>query len=250
MKNLANLTLDVANSTVYYGQNITVTGSLPVGETNVTLTYAMVNSSTVNATMLKAVMANDTLLNQTANGNVVSRLVSTDASGNFLDRSLFNVTGRWFVWADWNGSTTYFPASSSYLNFTVNKRYVTLLCNVTSKTVTIGENITVIGQVTPREANLTVTVEFIGPNATAKQTTSTDANGTYVLSWEPNMLGLWQINAYITEDASRNAAYSNSVVFTVNDTFLNQYLFIIIGVVGGVAGVVVVLFIIRRRREE
>jgi hypothetical protein len=250
VKSWANLTLGVANATVYYGQDITVTGSLPVGGTNVTLTYALLNSSSLNATVLEAVMSNDTLLNETANSNVVSRLVSTDASGNFMDVNSFNKSGRWFVWADWNGSTTYFPASSGYLNFTVNKRYVTLFCNVTSNTVTIGENVTVVGQVTPREANLTVFVEFVGSNSTGKRAVPTYMNGTFVVSWEPDMLGLWQINAYIAEDESRNAAYSNSAAFKVNDTFLNQYLFIIIGVVGGVAGVVVVLFVIRRRREE
>jgi len=41
-----------------------------------------------------------------------------------------------------------------------------------------------------------------------------------------------------------------SSTFTVNDTFLNQYMFIIIGGVAGVAGVLVVVFIIRRRRYE
>jgi hypothetical protein len=40
-----------------------------------------------------------------------------------------------------------------------------------------------------------------------------------------------------------------SSTFTVNDTFLNQYMLIIIGGVAGVAGVIVVV-IIRRRREE
>lgn len=250
VKKWANLTLGVSNSTVYFEQNITVAGSLPVGETNVTLTYAMLNVTTINATVLETVMSNDTLLNQTANGNVIYRLASTDASGNFLDNTAFNVTGKWFVWADWNGSTTYFPASSSYLNFTVNKKIITLFCNVTSQTVTIGENITVVGHVIPGEANLTVVVEFIGPNSTVKQVANTYANGTYMLSWKPDMLGLWQINAYIAEDNSTKAAYSNSVIFTVNDTFLNQYLIIILGVVGGVAGVVVVMFIIKRRREE
>jgi hypothetical protein len=250
VKNWANLTLDVANATVYHGQNIAVTGSLPVSETNVTLTYALLNSSSVNATVLEAVMANETLLNQTAKGNIVSKLVSTDASGNFLDNNFFNVTGRWFVWADWNGSTTYFPASSRYLNFTVNKRYLTLFCNVTSRTLTIGENVTVVGHVTPGEANVTVVVKFIGSNSTGTRVVSTYANGTFVVGWEPDTLGLWQINAYVAEDASRNAAYSSTISFMVNDTFLNQYLFIILGVVGGVAGVVVVLFIIKRRREE
>ena len=60
---------------------------------------------------------------------------------------------------------------------------------------------------------------------------------------------LWQVHAYITEDATRSGDYSNSMSFMVNDTFLNQYL-IIIGGVAGVAGVSVVVFIIRRRRYE
>jgi hypothetical protein len=176
--------------------------------------------------------------------------VSTDALGNFTDTCSLKPTGTWFVWADWNGSETYFPASSSYLNFTVIKQTISLTCNVTSRTVTIGENVTVVGQVYPMLENLNVTVVFIGGNSTVKQTASTDVNGTYILSWKPETLGLWQINAQIAEDEAINAAYSNSIAFTVNDTFLNQYLLIIIGAVGGVAGVVAVVFIIRRRREE
>jgi hypothetical protein len=53
----------------------------------------------------------------------------------------------------------------------------------------------------------------------------------------------------IAENASISEAYSNMSTFTVNDTFLNQYLIFIIGGVAGVAGVSVVLFI-RKRREE
>jgi hypothetical protein len=250
VKNLANLTLGLSASSVYYGENITVTGSLPVSETDVTLTYALLNSSVLNVTTLAAVFAEYTLLNETADGNVVYSVVSTDALGNFTDTCSLKPTGTWFVWADWNGSETYFPASSSYLNFTVIKQTISLTCNVTSRTVTIGENVTVVGQVYPMLENLNVTVVFIGGNSTVKQTASTDVNGTYILSWKPETLGLWQINAQIAEDEAINAAYSNSIAFTVNDTFLNQYLLIIIGAVGGVAGVVAVVFIIRRRREE
>jgi hypothetical protein len=250
VKNMANLTLGLSASSVYYGENITVTGSLPVSGTNLTLTYAMLNSSALNATTLASVLANNTLLNETADGNVFSRLVSTDASGNFTDAHSLEPTGTWFVWADWNGSETYFPASSSYLNFTVMKQVPSLTCNVTSKTVTIGENITVIGQAYPKLENLTVTVMFMSGNSTVEEIASTDVNGTYVVSWKPETLGLWQINAQIAEDEARDAAYSNSMACTVNDTFLNQYLFIILGAVGGVAGVIAVVFIIRKRRYE
>jgi len=250
VKNSANITLDLSNSTIYYGENITVTGSTPVSGTNVTLTYAMLNSSALNTTTSDYAAANDTISNHTSNDTVVSRLVSTDSSGNFIDEYSLNQTGTWIVWASWNGSETYFAASSDYRNFTVKKVLMSITCNITSKSVTIGDNITVTGQVYPTVENLTVTVVFTSANATIKQTAYTDSNGTYLVSWKPDSMGLWQVHAYIAENVSRSGAYSNSTSFMVNDTFLNQYLFIIIGGVGGVAGVSVVVFIIRRRRYE
>jgi len=216
----------------------------------VTLTYTMLNSSALNSTLLDYATANDTILNHTSNDAVVSRLVSTDSSGNFSDVYSLNQTGTWIVWASWNGSETYFAVSSDYRNFTVQKVLMSITCNITSKSVTIGDNITVTGHVYPIVENLTVTVMFTAANATIKQTAYTDSNGTYLLSWKPDSMGLWQVHAYIAENVSRSGAYSNSTSFMVNDTFLNQYLFIIIGGVGGVAGVSVVVFIIRRRRYE
>jgi len=62
-------------------------------------------------------------------------------------------------------------------------------------------------------------------------------------------MGMWQVHATQAESASISEAYSNMSTFTVNDTFLNQYLILIIGGVAGVAGVSAVLFI-RKRREE
>jgi len=250
VKNSANITLNLSNSTVYYGENITVTGSVPVSGTNVTLTYSLQNSSALNATTLDHAAANVTVSNQTSSNVTLSRLVSTDSSGNFIDEYSLNQTGTWMVWADWNGSETYFAASSNYLNFTVKKVLMSVTCNITSKSITIGDNITVIGSVYPIVENLTVTVVFIAANSTVKQTALTDSNGTYLVSWKPDSMGLWQVHANIAGNASMSAAYSNVSTFKVNDTFLNQYLFIIIGGVGGVAGVSVVVFIIRKRRYE
>jgi len=250
VKNSANITLDLSSSVVYYGENITVTGSTPVSGTNLTLTYAMLNNSALNTTTLDYAMANDTILNHTSNDTVVSRLVSTDSSGNFSDRYSLNQTGTWIVWASWNGSETYFAATSDYRNFTVKKVLMSIICNITSKSVTIGDNITVTGHVYPIVENLTVTVMFKAANTTTEQTAYANSNGTFSVSWKPDSMELWQVHAYIAEDASRSGAYSNSMSFTVTDTWLNQYMLYIIGGVAGVAGVSVVVFIIRRRRYE
>ncbi len=249
VKNSANITLELSSSVVYYGENITVTGSIPVSGTNVTLTYAVLNISALNTTTLDYATANDTISNQTSNNMAVSRLASTDSSGGFSDEYSLNQTGTWVVWATWNGSETYFGASSDYRNVIVQKVYISITCNTTSS-VTIGDNITVTGSIYPIAENLTVTVMFTSANSTVKQTAYTHSNGTYLVSWKPDSMGLWQVYANIAENASISAAYSNMSTFTVNDTFLNQYMFIIIGGVAGVAGVSVVVFIIRRRRYE
>ena len=248
VKNSANITLELSSAVVYYGENITVTGSIPVGGTNVTLTYNLLNSSALNNTMLDYTAVNNAILNHTANDGVVSKLVTTSSSGVFSDMYSPNQTGTWTVMASWNGSETYFGASSGYINFTVQKVNMSITCNLTSESITIGDNITVTGSVYPKVENLTVTVMFINANATIEQTAYTDSNGTFSVSWKPDSKGLWQVHAKLAEDATRSQAYSNSLSFTVNDTWLNQYMFYIIGGVAGVAAVSVIVFIIRRRR--
>ena len=176
--------------------------------------------------------------------------MSTDSSGVFSDVYSLNQTGTWIVLASWNGSETYFAAYNNYRNFTVQKVLMSITCNITSKSVTIGDNITVTGHVYPIVENLTVTVMFSAANATIEQTAYTNSNGTFSLSWKPDSKGLWQVHANLAENVSRSEAYSNSRSFTVTDTWLNQYMLYIIGGVAGVAGVSVVVFIIRRRRYE
>jgi hypothetical protein len=250
VKNWANVTLEMPSPVVYYGENITVTGSTPASEANVTLTYAMLENSTLGSAVPDSAAVNDAILNYTSTNTTVSRVASTDSSGNFRDACSLNQTGTWIVWASWNGSETYFAASSGYLKFALKKTIMSVTCNITSRSVTIGENITVTGEVYPIVENLTVTVTFIASNSTITQTAVTDSNGTYLVSWKPDSMELWQVHAHIAEDEYRNAAYSNSTAFKVTDTWLNQYMLYIVGGVGGVAGVSVVVFIIRRRRYE
>jgi hypothetical protein len=250
VKNWANITVELQSTTVYCGNNVTVTGSTPAGGTNVTVTYVMLENSTVSSAVLDSAVANDAIWNYTLNNTAVSRTASTDGSGNFRDVGVLNQTGKWLVWASWNGSETYFADSSGCLKFTVKKMVVSVTCNITSRSITIGENVTVTGQVYPAVENLTVIVTFIASNSTVSQPAITDVNGTYLVSWKPDAIELWRVHAQIPEDTVRSAAYSNTTSFKVNDTWLNQYMIYIIGGVGGVAGVAVVVFIIRRRRYE
>jgi hypothetical protein len=238
VKNSANITLDLSSPAIYVGENITVTGSIPVGDANVTLMYDMLNFTS----------SNGSLLNHTASDSAVSRLVSTSSSGVFSDVFSSTQTGTWIVMAIWNGSDTYFGASSGYVNFTVQKVVMSITCNVTSESITIGDNITVTGSIYPKIENLTVTVTFIGANSTVTQTAYTNSNGTFLVSWKPDSMGLWQVHSHIAEGAAMSQAYSSSLSFTVNDTWLNQYMLFIIGGAGGGAAVPAVIFFVRRRR--
>lgn len=250
VKNSANMTLELSSSVVYYDGNITVTGSIPVSGTNVTVTYFWLNNSALNNTALDYVTANNTILNHTSNDAVISRVVSTDSSGIFDDVYPLKRTGKWIVFAIWNGSETFFGTTSDYKKFTVNKINMSITCNIMSESITIGDNITTTGLVYPILENLTVTLIFTTANDTVEQKAYTNSNGTFSLSWKPDLKGLWRAYANIAENASISAAFSNVTSFTVNDTFLNQYMLYIIGGVSGAAGISVVGFIIRRRRYE
>jgi hypothetical protein len=249
VKNSANITLELSDLIVDFGDNITVSGSTPVSGTNVTLIYAFLNTTKLNNTQTALLMRNDTLLQNATGGSVLSRTVTTDSSGSFADEYRLRRAGTWFVWAKWNGTDTYFDATSNYRNVTIRKIYIALTCNVTSKTVTTGDNLTIIGYVSPPVGKLRVTAKISSANSTITKSAITRNNGTYTIICTPEDMGLWQINANIDGNESISTAYGSTIVFTVTDTFLNQYLLYIIGGAGGAAGVGVVLFI-RKRREE
>jgi len=248
VKNFANITLNVASPFVYYGRDFKVTGQISVSHSNVTVNYAMLNTTAMEETETGN-LTNQTLLDYAVEKTLISQGVTADSSGNFSHAISFNQTGKWLVWATWKGTDTHFPASSSVMNFTVNRMPTSITCNVTSRSIAIGENITVTGQIQPGAANRSVTVIFISPNSTITRSTLTDENGTFILSWQPDMMGLWQIYAQLSETKSWSKSSSSTVTFTVTDTWLNQYLIYILGGAGGAGGVAAVV-IIRKRRYE
>ena len=249
VKNSENLTLEATNTVIEYGNPITVTGSTKAGQGNVTIKYQLesdyIAATTANTT------SDTTTENQTIpTDTIISRTVSTDASGSFSDSPALKQAGKWLVWATWNGSETYFGATSEQQKFTILKNYIAVSCNVTSNSVAIGDNITVTGLVYPKVANLTVNLVFIDMNTTTTVRTLTDENGTYTTKWEPTAMGMWQVHANLAGNATLGEAYSNVTTFTVTDTFLNQYLIFILGGGGGAAGVGAFVFIKKRREDD
>jgi len=224
VKNPTNITCSLSKSVIYYGENITVTGSISHGGATLTLNY-------------------------TCEDDVTSKSLSTDSNGFFSDVYIPNKTGSWAVLLSWPGNESCFGASSGYRNFTVVKTPMSITCNVSKETITIGGNITVAGLVYPIVENMTVTLVFAMPNgSTIEQYAYTSSNGTFTASFKPSKTGFWQVRAKLRGDDLRNEAYSEAKSFRVNDTLINQYQIYIMGAVAAAVAVLVVGFFVRRRR--
>ena len=223
VKNPTNVTLALSKSVIHYGENITVTGSISHGEATVPLNY-------------------------TCDDIVTPRLLSTNSSGFFTDVYFPNKTGSWAVTVGWEGNETCFGASGIYRNFTVEKTTMSITCNVTEESITIGENITVTGSVYPIVENLNVTLVFTTSNATIEQYAYTNSNGTFTASFKPNLIGSWRVQTKLDGDDLRCEAYSELKPFRVNDTWINHYGIYIMAAVVAVVAVLVIGFFVRRRR--
>ncbi len=224
VKNPTTISINLSNSTIYYGENITVTG--------------LISPSGATAT-----------LNYTVDDVVVSKVVSTNSSGFFNDVYMPNQTGLWTVLASWSGNGSYFAASSGYKNFTVNRTPMSVICNVSRAQLTIGWNVTVIGSVSPVVENMSVALIFTMPNgSTVEQYVYTNSNGTFTASFKPNFIGTWRVQAKFDGDDLRDGFQSELVPFFVADTWMNQYMmYIILGVVAAIMAFVAVVFIRKRR---
>jgi hypothetical protein len=229
VKNPTNVSFILSNSTIYYGENITVTGLISPGGATVTLNY-------------------------TADDVVVSKSLSTNSSGFFNDVYMPNKTGLWTVLASWLGNETYFGASSGYKNFTVSRTPMSVICNVSRVKLTIGGNVTVIGSVSPVVENMSVVLIFTMPNTRTRNVSTierhvyTNSNGTFIASFKPDLIGTWRVQAKFDGDDLRGEFRSELVPFFVADTWMNQnLLYIILGVVAIIMVFVAVVFIRKRR---
>ncbi|MDH5663784.1 MAG: hypothetical protein OEY90_04890, partial [Candidatus Bathyarchaeota archaeon] len=135
-----------------------------------------------------------------------------------------------------------------YRNFTVEKTTMSITCNVTKESITIGENIIVTGSVYPIVENSNVTLVFTTSNATIEQYAYTNSNGTFTASFKPNLIGSWRVQTRLDGDDLRCEAYSELKPFRVNDTWINQYGIYIMGAVVAVVAVLAIGFFVRRRR--
>jgi len=133
-------------------------------------------------------------------------------------------------------------------NYTV--KYASMLSlNLTREAVTIGENITLTGFVSPAAENLPLTLIYTSANGTFQQTLYTLANGTFKASFKPESEGEWTVQAIFN---GSNTLYGNSskiLKFKVEPpSFLSKYsTYIFTGI--GVAVCIAAVIYVKRFRE-
>lgn len=99
--------------------------------------------------------------------------------------------------------------------------------------VTLGENLTVRGNVTPSTETLLITVYFSSANGTKQVTCYTRADGTFTASFKPEILGMWEIQARFDGDSTLyESATSQLTGEIVEPSILVQYSLYIGGGIG------------------
>ncbi len=175
-------------STVYVGDNVTISGKLLSG-----------SSAVVGANIV--IMVNDE-----------NTTVTTDSSGNYKMVTVANVVGSNKVTVNYAGNGTYL-ASSATTTFTVNKK-TSVLTAVSNSTVYYGDNVTISGKLSSGTVAITNAKVVISLNS-KNTTVTTDSNGNYKLVTVASVVG----SNKATISYAGNATYltsSNTTTFTVN----------------------------------
>jgi uncharacterized protein with LGFP repeats len=207
---------------------------------NVTLVYVSKSTDLVDATLQYSVArwANTTSISmelvdnrtcrvnvpgQAAGTNVVYGVVATDNLRNVLVA---------------NGS--YNVKTSSSLSISLARQAVTL-----------GENITVTGNLTPVSSGMPITLYFLSGNESETATVYTVQDGSFTASYKPAVSGEWTVQARFFESDSMYTSITSELPFQVDEpSFFAVYsLYIVIGAGGSAAAAVAAVVFMRKLRS-
>jgi len=127
---------------------------------------------------------------------VESFQVMTDDSGALIFSFAPPQLGEWSFQAIFEGSETEFPASSEFINFTVDSRKTHISGFLSESQVKKDEPITVSGSVIPKIPGLTVEVLFVS-SVSHVENVSTSADGSFTCTYEPTEVGIWSVLANV-----------------------------------------------------
>jgi hypothetical protein len=134
-------------------------------------------------------------------------------------------------------------------NFTVKYPSAITDFNATHIPVTIGDNITVTGNISAEAGGAPIVVTFISTNSTKTIKCTALESGTFTASFHPKNTGDWMVQAAFSGNSSVYACESDMVMVSVEEpSFLVSYgLYIGGGVGGGLTAVGAVVYIKKYR---
>jgi hypothetical protein len=180
-----------------------------------------------NSTSLEMQLTNDRTCTGTIPGQAAGTTVSYEARATDVLENTLIYRGNYSV------------KYASHLNLTLK-----------NKEISIGQNITLAGHITPPLENLTMSLVFASENGTVRQTVYTVEEGIFVGSFKPAKEGTWLVQAVFSGDNATYPCSSESLQSKVGPpSFLSQYSTYIFAGVGGGAGTVAVAVVYIKKRK-
>ena len=140
---------------------------------------------------------------------------------------------------------------------TVNGSYTvkwptSLNLSLVQQAVTVGDIITVKGNLIPASGNASITIYFDYGNASESIACETLTDGSFTSGFRPQVAGKWGVQAVFFENNLRYGGISSQLWIEVQEpSFFAQYwLYIVGGAGGGVAAAVFVVFYLRKFRSR
>ena len=124
---------------------------------------------------------------------------------------------------------------------TLQKRISSLTITSSSANLTIGEDATITGTLTPTQQGKTITLQhrLVGQSWGTYGTATTDAQGAYEFTWTPDAAGTYEIQTTWQGDTSTEPSQSDIRTITVKEaagfSIPIQY------VIGAIAAVIILI---------
>ena len=195
------LEITIVPEVILLDQQVTVTGVLtpPLADITITLTYIR------------------------PDGTIITRTVTTNATGGFTDVFTPDAHGIWKVYASWPGNVDYLPATSLTLSFEV--RATSLLeITVHPEEVLVGDTVVIVCKLTPPLENMPVTIEYRLKDKPWEVLARvlTDELGQAVYMWKPEVLGEYHFRASWPGTVGVNGTTSDVVKLMVVETIVTK----------------------------
>jgi hypothetical protein len=124
-----------------------------------------------------------------------------------------------------------------------------LMLNVTlNKVVTLGENVTIRGNTTSVASDIPIIINFHAANSSKQMVCYTKADGTFTVSFRPDILGTWEVQAKFDGDAFLYESASPWLSMeVVEPSIFMKYSYYI---VGGIFGAVIIGAVIFWKKSQ